>query len=158
MANARGLLTVPLPYGKARANLHPDLSGSVYFNTISLTGLVGSFEDFTMAKPEWGTKRSCPKCGERFYDLGKDEPVSCIECGEQWYPEPVLKSKQPVPFEDVAKKPDVEADADLGGDDELEEISDIDEDDDSPDNDVDLGGDDDLGVSTPAGEDDEHDN
>src|SRR3546814_9321922 len=31
MANARGLLTVPLPYGKARANLHPDLSGSVYF-------------------------------------------------------------------------------------------------------------------------------
>jgi uncharacterized protein (TIGR02300 family) len=111
-----------------------------------------------MAKPEWGTKRSCPKCGERFYDLGKDEPVSCIECGEQWYPEPVLKSKQPVPFEDVVKKPEVEADADLGGDDELEEISDIDDDDDSPDNDVDLGGDDDLGVATAAGEEDEHDN
>src|SRR3990167_1423784 len=124
----------------------------------SPAGAAGKFEDFTMAKPEWGTKRSCPKCGERFYDLGKDEPVSCIECGEQWFPEPVLKSKQPVPFEDVAKKPDVEADADLGGDDELEEISDIDDDDDSPDNDVDLGGDDDLGVSTAAGEDDEHDN
>ena len=44
-----------------------------------------------MAKPEWGTKRTCPKCGERFYDLGKDDPVSCIECGESWSPEPVLK-------------------------------------------------------------------
>ena len=29
-----------------------------------------------MVKPEWGTKRSCPKCGERFYDLGTDEPVT----------------------------------------------------------------------------------
>ena len=24
-----------------------------------------------MVKPEWGAKRSCPKCGERFYDLGE---------------------------------------------------------------------------------------
>jgi uncharacterized protein (TIGR02300 family) len=107
-----------------------------------------------MAKPEWGTKRSCPKCGERFYDLGKEDPVTCIECGEQWTPEPVLKTKQPIPFEeaDVAKK-DVEADADLGGDDDLDDIGDIDDEEDSPDNDVDLGGDDDLGV--PAGKDDE---
>ena len=45
----------------------------------------------------------------------------------------------------------LEADADLGGDDDiddLEDIEDIDEDGDSPDNDVDLGGDDDLGVAT----------
>ncbi|MBA4050305.1 MAG: TIGR02300 family protein, partial [Erythrobacter sp.] len=26
-----------------------------------------------MAKPEWGTKRTCPKCGTRFYDLGKED-------------------------------------------------------------------------------------
>ena len=26
-----------------------------------------------MVKPEWGTKRNCPKCGERFYDLNVDE-------------------------------------------------------------------------------------
>ena len=108
-----------------------------------------------MAKPEWGTKRTCPKCGERFYDLGKDDPVNCIECGETWTPEPVLKSKQSIPFEEVEKKVDVEADADLGGDDDLEDIEDIDEDSDSPDNDVDLGGDDDLGVSTGSGDDDE---
>ncbi len=98
-----------------------------------------------MVKPEWGAKRQCPKCGERFYDLTKDEPVTCIECGEQWSPEPVLKSKQPIPFEEE-KKVEVEADTDLA-DDELEGI-DVDDDQDSPDNDVDLGGDDDLGVTT----------
>jgi uncharacterized protein (TIGR02300 family) len=105
-----------------------------------------------MVKPEWGAKRQCPKCGERFYDLGKDDPVSCIECGEQWSPEPVLKSKQPIPFEEV-KKAEVEPDADLVGDD-LEDI-DVDDDEDSPDNDVDLGGDDDLGVATSGDEVDE---
>jgi len=108
-----------------------------------------------MAKPEWGTKRSCPKCGERFYDLGKEDPVTCIECGEEWHPEPVLKTKQPIPFEEADKKKEGEADSDLGGDDELEEIAEIDEDDDSPDNDVDLGGDDDLGVTKGKGDEDE---
>ena len=50
-----------------------------------------------MVKPEWGTKRTCPKCSTRFYDLGNEEPVHCIECGTEWVPEPVLKSKQPMP-------------------------------------------------------------
>ncbi|MFN4039697.1 MAG: TIGR02300 family protein [Erythrobacter sp.] len=110
-----------------------------------------------MAKPEWGTKRTCPNCGTRFYDLGKEDPVTCIECGNTWSPEPVLKSKQPIPFEEAEKKVDVEADADLGGDDDLDDIGDIDEDGDSPDNDVDLGGDDDLGVTT-GGDDDDDEN
>ena len=52
-----------------------------------------------MVKPEWGTKRTCPKCSTRFYDLGKDDPVHCIDCGTDFVPEPVLKSKQPMPFE-----------------------------------------------------------
>jgi uncharacterized protein (TIGR02300 family) len=108
-----------------------------------------------MVKPEWGTKRQCPKCGERFYDLGKDEPIECIECGEKWHAEPVLKSKQPIPFEE-AKKKDAEPDADLADDeDDLEDL-DVDDDEDSPDNDVDLGGDDDLGVQT-GGDDDDND-
>ena len=51
-----------------------------------------------MVKPEWGAKHGCPKCGTRFYDLGKDDPVTCIECGHAWTPEPVLKSKQPIPY------------------------------------------------------------
>lgn len=105
-----------------------------------------------MVKPEWGTKRSCPKCGTRFYDLGKEDPVTCIECGDKWYPEPVLKSKQPIPFEELNKESKVEEeDSDLA-DDDLD--IDVDEDGDSPDNDVDLGGDDDLGVG-PAKEDDD---
>jgi uncharacterized protein (TIGR02300 family) len=111
-----------------------------------------------MVKPEWGTKRSCPKCGERFYDLGKEDPVTCIECGEEWTPEPVLKTKQPIPYEEEKKKKEVEPDSDLSGDDdELDDIGDIDEDDDSPDNDVDLGGDDDLGVAKGKGDDEEDD-
>jgi uncharacterized protein (TIGR02300 family) len=100
-----------------------------------------------MVKPEWGTKRNCPKCGERFYDLMKDEPVNCIACGNVWTPEPVLKSKQPMPFGEDAPKPDAaKADSDLG--DDLEELE-VDEDAEvSPDDEVDLGGDDDLGVDT----------
>ena len=57
-----------------------------------------------MAKPEWGAKHGCPKCGTRFYDLGKDDPVTCIECGYAWQPEPVLKSKQPIPYEQLQKE------------------------------------------------------
>ena len=107
-----------------------------------------------MVKPEWGTKRTCPKCGERFYDLGKEDPVICIECENEWTPEPVLKSKQPIPFEEEDKKDGKEADSDLADD----ELEDIDEDDDSPDNEVDLGGDDDLGVETKTkGDDDNED-
>jgi uncharacterized protein (TIGR02300 family) len=106
-----------------------------------------------MVKPEWGTKRSCPKCGTRFYDLGADEPITCIECGSQWHAEPVLKSKQPIPYEEEAKKEEVEdQDADLADD---EDLGDIDDGEDSPDNDVDLGGDDDLGVPGAAEGDDE---
>jgi uncharacterized protein (TIGR02300 family) len=104
-----------------------------------------------MIKPEWGTKRSCPKCATRFYDLGKDDPVTCIECGSTWQPEPILKSKQPLPFD--APKPDAKKDEDLSGDDETLDIGEDEEP--SPDDEVDLGGDDDLGVEAPS-EDEEH--
>lgn len=98
-----------------------------------------------MVKAEWGSKRTCPKCATRFYDLTKDEPVTCINCGYAWHPESVLKSKQPMPFEEAKGKPEPEvADEDLD--------IDVDEDADSPDNDVDIGGDDDLGVATDDGE------
>ena len=105
-----------------------------------------------MVKPGWGAKRTCPKCSTRFYDLGKDDPVHCIECGTDFVPEPVLKSKQPMAFEAApaqAKEPaeDKELAADDLAVDEDEEIS--------PDEEVDLEtGDNDLGVET-AGDDDE---
>ncbi len=108
-------------------------------------------EAYRVVKPEWGTKRTCPKCGTRFYDLGKDDPVSCIECGAAWEPDPILKSKQPMPYD--APKKEVEKEKD---DADLSEDLDIDEDEEpSPDDDVDLGGDDDIGVAT-GGDDDEH--
>ena len=99
-----------------------------------------------MVKPEWGAKHGCPKCGTRFYDLGKDDPVTCIDCGHAWTPEPVLKSKQPIPYEEAKIKPEEAADVDL----------DIDDDGDSPDNDVDLGGDEDLGVGVEDDDSIEH--
>lgn len=66
-----------------------------------------------MAKPEWGTKRQCPKCGEKFYDLNKAFPLTCIECSFQFEPESLLKSKQThhVPEPKVVRKP-VEKDDD----------------------------------------------
>ena len=95
-----------------------------------------------MAKPEWGTKRTCPKCGTRFYDLQKDDPATCIDCGNQWAPEPVLKTKQPIV---VAEKEKVEEEAE-----ETEDEDDIDIDDDDDDDvlgDVSLDDDDDDEVS-----------
>jgi uncharacterized protein (TIGR02300 family) len=105
-----------------------------------------------MVKPEWGTKRTCPKCSTRFYDLGNNEPVHCIECGTEWIPEPVLKSKQPMPFEAaVAPQKEPARDADL----EAEDLAIVEEEEPSADEEVDIDtGDDDLGVET-AGEDDE---
>ena len=107
-----------------------------------------------MVKPEWGTKRTCPKCSTRFYDLGTEDPVHCINCGTEWIPEPVLKSKQPLAFEAAAPAPkekEQEQDEDLAA----EELT-VDEDAEvSADEEVDLDtGDDDLGVET-GGEDDE---
>ena len=103
-----------------------------------------------MVKPEWGTKRTCPKCGTRFYDLGKDDPVTCINCGTNFLPEAILKSKQPMPFEviksDAIKK---DADNDLSEDLDIVEVDDAEP---SADEDVDLGGDDDLGVNTDDGD------
>ena len=105
-----------------------------------------------MVKPEWGTKRTCPKCSTRFYDLGNEDPVHCINCGTEWMPEPVLKSKQPLAFEaaPTAQK-ETEQDQELASDDLA-----IDEDEEvSADEEVDLEtGDEDLGVET-AGEDDD---
>ena len=106
-----------------------------------------------MVKAEWGTKRTCPKCATRFYDLGKEDPVTCIECGVSWEPEPVLKSKQPLPYEAAKPAASVsgEADSDLAADD-LEIDEDAEE---NPDDEVDIGGDEDLDISGAGNEDEE---
>jgi len=106
-----------------------------------------------MVKPECGTKRTCPKCGTRFYDLGKEDPVTCLNCGIAWDPEPVLKSKQPMPFDAPKKEVEVDEkeDADLAAEDLV-----IDEDaEENPDDEVDLGGDDDIGLAAGGDQDEE---
>ncbi len=85
-----------------------------------------------MAKPEWGTKRQCSKCGARFYDLGND-PIICPACGVEHVPEIILKSRAPQveqapkPAKAVVKKAEEEEDTDVEDD---EEDLDIDDDDD----------------------------
>lgn len=56
-----------------------------------------------MVKPEWGTKRTCPECGTRFYDLGSS-PVQCVSCETAFEPLVLLKSRRVKP-EEVKKQP-----------------------------------------------------
>jgi uncharacterized protein (TIGR02300 family) len=135
-------LTGAYGYGKARRRTRGDTRRHTYS-----TGVMT-----LMVKPEWGTKRTCPKCSTRFYDLGKEDPVHCISCGTEWIPEPVLKSKQPLAFEaaPVAAKEPAQDDELAAEDLAIDEDAEV-----SADEEVDLEtGDDDLGVET-AGEDDE---
>lgn len=124
-----------------------------------------------MAKAEWGTKRVCPKCGTKFYDM-KNEPIVCVSCGHSFEPESVLKSKQSSGHAEIVaakNKADAKAAAaakaakDAEGDDDdllddddidLEDIDDDDIDDDLLDDDDD---DDDVTavIDKPKGSNDE---
>lgn len=57
-----------------------------------------------MSKPEWGTKRICPSCGARYYDLRKDPPT-CPSCSTVFDPEALLKSRRsrPLPADEPKK-------------------------------------------------------
>lgn len=89
-----------------------------------------------MIKAEWGTKRQCPKCGTRFYDLMQEDPVTCISCGNAWIPEPILKSKQSLSFDSAKTEGQ-------GGEGSEAEDLEIDDESDEPsvDNAVDIGDD-----------------
>src|SRR5215831_13008891 len=56
-----------------------------------------------VAKPEWGTKRICPSCGTRYYDLMR-EPVICPKCDTSFDPEAFLKSRRARPVAPVEKE------------------------------------------------------
>ncbi len=58
-----------------------------------------------VAKPEWGTKRLCPSCGVKFYDLRRN-PVTCPKCDSAYPTAPASK-----PRRSVAVKAKVEAPA-----------------------------------------------
>ena len=56
-----------------------------------------------VAKPEWGSKRICPSCGTRYYDLLR-EPVICPKCDTPFDPEAFLKSRRARPAPPVEKE------------------------------------------------------
>ncbi len=49
-----------------------------------------------MVKPELGTKRTCPSCAARFYDLLKN-PIVCPKCGVTFIAATLLPSKSDMP-------------------------------------------------------------
>jgi uncharacterized protein (TIGR02300 family) len=60
-----------------------------------------------VAKPEWGSKRICPSCGARYYDLMKPlGEIVCPKCATQFDPEAFLKTRRArvaaVPEKEVA--------------------------------------------------------
>ena len=90
-----------------------------------------------MVSAELGTKRTCPSCAARFYDLLKN-PIVCPRCGVAFVAEALLPSKgeqpaavhkvrEPVPVAEEAEAGDVELvsleDVDEGGDEEGEDVA-----------------------------------
>jgi uncharacterized protein (TIGR02300 family) len=93
-----------------------------------------------VVKAELGTKRTCPSCAARFYDLMKN-PIVCPKCGQTFIAEALLPSKgdggapaapkpRPVPEPVVEPVPEVELvsleEAEPAADDEAAAIEDVD--------------------------------
>ncbi len=83
-----------------------------------------------MVSAELGTKRTCPNCAARFYDLLKD-PITCPKCATSFVAAAILPSKGDYPsVAPVAPKPRVveETDDADNGDVELISLEDVEED------------------------------
>ncbi len=74
-----------------------------------------------MAKPEWGTKRICPSCGTRYYDLLRD-PVICPKCSTPFDPEALLRARRARPPAPVAKELQPVGPEEIDADIEAEEV------------------------------------
>jgi uncharacterized protein (TIGR02300 family) len=59
--------------------------------------------EYPLAKPEWGTKRICPSCGTRYYDLLREQ-VICPKCSTPYDPEAFLKARRSRPVAPVEKE------------------------------------------------------
>ncbi len=81
-----------------------------------------------MVKPELGTKRTCPNCATRFYDLLKD-PITCPKCATSFVAMQILPSKTEMPGaapQPVPKPREVESnDEQETGDVELVSLEDV---------------------------------
>ncbi len=70
-----------------------------------------------MPKEEWGTKRLCPHCATRFYDLNKD-PMTCPACGHQMTAESFSDGRGKTLVTDKTAAKPVKDDVDLVDDDD----------------------------------------
>ena len=83
-----------------------------------------------MVSAELGQKRRCFSCGMKFYDFNKS-PITCPECGSEFDPENLLKSRRGKSAVKAAVvKPDAAAEDDLEDesetkDDEFDESDDV---------------------------------
>jgi uncharacterized protein (TIGR02300 family) len=46
-----------------------------------------------LTKPDWGSKRICPNCGTRYYDMQRD-PITCPKCGAPFDLEALTKTSR----------------------------------------------------------------
>ena len=87
-----------------------------------------------MVSAELGQKRRCFSCGMKFYDFNKS-PITCPECGSEFDPENLLKSRRgKSAVKATVVKPDAAAEDDLEDesetkDDEFDESDDVADDD-----------------------------
>lgn len=106
-----------------------------------------------MPKEEWGTKRLCPDCNTRFYDLGRD-PMTCPSCGHEFTVESLTNGRSRMLVADKSSGRDT--------DDVIDTDDDLDTDGDDSDLDDDLLDDDDDGdvsldeIADVAGDDDDN--
>jgi len=94
-----------------------------------------SIERRSVAKPELGTKRLCPSCGSKYYDLDRN-PIVCPKCGTVFTAAAVqLRAKAaPIEEEEVEVEESLpvdfvsleEADAEQSGGEEVPDIEDED--------------------------------
>ena len=61
----------------------------------------------TLVKADLGTKRNCPSCGARFYDLQK-RPIECPKCAFAFEPEALYKQRRPRQPEPEPSQPERE--------------------------------------------------
>ncbi|WP_246104892.1 TIGR02300 family protein [Rhodoligotrophos appendicifer] len=108
----------PFAFDSRRGAWHGDAQIQIYARVRSVV------------KPELGTKRTCPNCSTRFYDLEKD-PIHCPKCSYSFVAESLLPSKmdQMVPVAPAPKvEPKVVDDEEEFEDVELVSLEDIEED------------------------------
>jgi hypothetical protein len=84
-----------------------------------------------MPAKDLGTKHTCFKCGTKFYDMKKPEPI-CPRCGADQRESPALKApppserrRAPKPVPAVVEEPEVVADLEEDGppDDQEDEVA-----------------------------------